>query len=151
MLLQRLIAITLLTLAGCSETVPLAAPQVDATGKQFAAPVVGRAAVYVYRPDKSGSVFEITLNQRTLGTLAAGTYLRADVPAGNYDMRCRSSVAGDAGARRQLSLAESSITFVSATFTVNNPHCSIQLSDPVTGRAGVTAAQRAQEVGGASD
>lgn len=67
----------------------MATTQHDAAGRTFAPPSPGRAALYVYRADKTQPVvWRVVANQAALGDLAPHTWLRADLPAGNYDLRC---------------------------------------------------------------
>src|SRR5690349_14963834 len=79
-----------LVLAGCAETtVPMAPSQADAAGRAFASPPPGSGALYVYRADRPQPVvWGISAGRLQLGDLAPKTWLRADLPAGSYDLRC---------------------------------------------------------------
>jgi hypothetical protein len=152
MLHQRLVAIALLLLAGCSDTAPMASPQADAGGKRFDAPAPGRSAVYIFRPDGAGGVLEMTANQRNLGQLPKRTYLRIDVTPGNWDIRCRSDVTSNAPNSMVVALKADTIHFIEARYSMSaHAYCRLSEAAADHGRHEVSTFARIQEVGGASD
>ena len=71
-----LVAVAMLSLAGCAATVTMAPPEEDAAAKQFA-PAGNQANIYVVREDKftgSAVAFEFLLDGRGAGSLAPGTF-----------------------------------------------------------------------------
>lgn len=76
-------------LCGCAQ-VPMADPALDATGRQFEPPRAGMSALYLYRNALLGSeaIFNLTENQRQIGSLADKTWLRIDVAPGRHIVGC---------------------------------------------------------------
>lgn len=145
------IAAVMLFVSACADGLPLATGERDATGKQFAPPNAVRSALYVFRTDQAGTPFEFTLDQRQLGALGRGTWLRVDVPAGDYDLRCKAPVLRDGTRSLLLSLAPGTTTYVLASYvTLGTPSCLLQPVAEGFGQKEVLAGKRAQETGGAS-
>lgn len=130
----------------------MATSESNATGKQFAPPFPGRAALYVLTTKKAGTTWALTLGQRNLGVMDNSQWLRVDVPAGTYDLRCSSVILRDAPAVLPLTMPEGSISFAAASYiTLGNPSCRLQAVADDFGRREVLAGTRIREVGGASD
>ena len=151
-----LVTVTCAALAACDgDKVPMANTTADATAKRFDAPIPGKAALYIYRPDSAGSVLDINANQRVLGPLRKGTYLRIDVAPGSLDVRCRSNVALESAISQPVVLTAATITFVQARYTLSGwpagAYCDLQTVDPSHARQEIIKLQRIQEVGGSSD
>lgn len=130
---------------GCS-SVPRASPEADAEGKRFTPPPAGQGALYVYRGGVLGGayVFPISAADRQLGTLPAGAWLRRDLEAGQYDVRC---TGGENVASIVVPLAAGETRFVSVTTGVGwaAPRCGLAEVSAAEGRAGVLARRRIQE------
>lgn len=74
-----------LSAAGCA-TVPMGPALADRTAKAFTPPV-GKAGLYVYRPDRfvlSALAVSVLLNGRAMGMTKVGTYLHAQLEPGEY-------------------------------------------------------------------
>lgn len=137
-------------LSACSAPpLPSAEPSDDAAGKQFRPPPEGRAALYVVHPNEQ--YVEVSAGQRTLGQLSKGMWLRADLPAGTYDIRCRLTAYSLADTQR-LNLAAGQMAFISVRYVyLSDPPCRISVQDEAAGKAAVLAGVRAREITGASD
>lgn len=148
---RLLILVGALLVSACvAETVPMATPSYDAAAKSLSPPTADKAALYVYRPDRAGSLFTLTLDQRTLGTLPKQTFLRVDVPAGQSELRCTSSYNGSVSSL-PIELAPGSISFVSARFEVATPLCRLARETNAVGASAILEQSRVLEVNGASN
>ena len=70
----------------------MAAPEKDATAKQFKAPENGNAGIYVYRNEFFGAAvpMDIEIDSKAIGTTMAKTYLYKEVPPGKYTVTSKS-------------------------------------------------------------
>lgn len=117
----------------------------DASGKQFAAPLNGDAAVYVFRSDKPQPInFGVTAGQKSLGDLASNTWLRADLPPGQYDFRCTGGREGTQSVSIDLRAGE--IRYLELGTEWFRVACTLKETAAAAGRAGVMSGQRAQEI-----
>jgi hypothetical protein len=150
---RLLAALAALLLAGCDSHVPLDTAALDAQGKQFAAPAPSLAALYVSYGETRGWVpFALSLDQRSLGVLGKGTWLRVDVKPGTYDLRCAGT--GEQGIPDSLPvpLVAGHIWFVRASYVIfGNPACRLTAIAPDAAKAEILTRQRIRETGGASD
>src|SRR5687767_4924700 len=73
-----------MTVCSCA-TVPMAAPDADATAKRFE-PASDTAKIYVVRVSSVGTaiLFQVTVDDRVIGSLPVHTYLVANVPPGTH-------------------------------------------------------------------
>lgn len=94
-------------LAAAACALRMAGPQSDAAGKRFDPPPAGQGAIYIYREGKTyldqTSRFRMFVQpvkgeRRRLGVLDEITWLRVDLPPGNYDAGCE---GGDKGHHSQ--------------------------------------------------
>jgi hypothetical protein len=79
-----IVGLLLVGLCACA-TVPMASPELDAAAKRFEAPA-DRARIYVVRASSIGTaiLFQVSLDDRILGSLPIHTFLVADVAPGNH-------------------------------------------------------------------
>lgn len=137
-------------LAACAEPPLKAEGASDAEGKQFSPPTSGRAALYV--TNEHMGAMEVSLGQRTLGTIGPGMWLRADFPAGTYDVRCRAEGYAFRPDNQRVSFSAGETTYMYVRFVaLADVPCRVALQDPAAGRAAVLRGSRAREVTGASD
>ncbi len=149
--MRRAVALCLLLVVfGCGSQPPTASPSHDVAGKQFAAPPAGRAALYVTHANLQ--YIEISAGQRLLGQIGKGNWLRVDLPAGDYDIRCRLMAYSSMNDTLRLSLRQGEIVFVSARFVaLGDTPCRLASMPDSEGRAAVVSGQRISEISGASD
>lgn len=82
------VALILLFLSGCMAKVPLSTPELEATSKEFS-PHGDRSLIYVYRITRGvggGSIIQIQLDEKVMGSLANGTYFMFDVDPGKHNI-----------------------------------------------------------------
>ena len=152
--MRRILAVVTLTitLAGCTDTVPMGTLQSDQTAKTFPVPPPGKAGLYVYRSQEHGAALDVTANQRMLGHVAGATYLRIDVAPGVWDIRCKSGLALDFPDSHPIALAAGSIIYVDIRVTASaRGLCALRQVEPVVAMQAIAKLKRIQEVGGASD
>ncbi len=128
----------------------MASAEADRTGKQFDAPASGNAALYVYRL-RSGNPATISVGRDTLGTLQGRTWLRVDLPAGRYDVRCTQSTVGTEK-NLLVDLHPNTTTFLSVTerFTPTWGCYPVEeAADPA--KSGIMGSRRIREVGNTAD
>ena len=78
-----------LALAACqSASVPMASPDRDAAGRQFAPPPPGMAAVYFFNPSSESPVLNVRANGREIGQLGTQTWMRAEFAPGIHTFHC---------------------------------------------------------------
>lgn len=133
-------------LAGCGGVeVPMASPSDDALGRTFPAPPQNEGALYVYRADRpQPAVFGVTAGRLALGELAPHTWLRADLPAGQHDVRCTGGREGNqsivvslpAGETRYVELGTEWWRFA----------CTMKEVPAAAARPAILAGKRAQEL-----
>jgi hypothetical protein len=140
-----------LLLAACDATVPMAGPAQDTAGKTFSAPSADRAALYVFAPGRSGTVFTMSLDQWGLGTLGRAKWLRVDVRPGSYDLRCVGASISPVPDSFPLTLKAGDTTFVRADFQFSDPACRLTAVTAAAAKPAIVAGHRIREVGGASD
>ena len=145
------VVLAALSVAACELNLPMGTPELDAAGKAFSPPRADRAALYVYQASNSGAVLNMTLDQRTLGALGPGNYLRVDVAPGTYSLRCVPTVLPDMSAMN-VELRPGTTTYINGRMVpLSSKPCRIELVDPSAAQATIRRGARVQEVGGASD
>lgn len=144
--MRWLTAIALAVAVTACEGVPLpmASPAEDAAGKQFLAPPTGGSALYIYR-ERAGPNVTVAAGQRTLGVLGGRNWLRADLPSGDYDVRCTVPTLTDAVGQVDLPLRPGTITYAAASVDVFKG-CRLDLVSAETGRAAIVAGNRVREL-----
>jgi hypothetical protein len=65
--------------------IPMATPTDDAAGKQFVAPSVGKAALYVVG-SRLVTIAPILVGRTNVGSLINQTWMRVDLAPGHYDV-----------------------------------------------------------------
>ncbi|MFN4018243.1 MAG: hypothetical protein ACK4JB_23100 [Reyranella sp.] len=137
---------------GACATVPMASPTADVEGKRFDPPSPGQSALYLYRSSVLGSevAFSLNDNQQPIGSLANGTWIRADVAPGRHVITC--SVASHAPLTQTpapaatVDLAPGEIRFLEVDIWPGlplNPRCVANEVSADRGRAEVAGGNRA--------
>lgn len=136
-----------LLISSCAspEDVPLAAPQAEAQGKTFEAPPPGMGSVYVLHPTRAGFVFSVTIGPRLVGHLATRTWLRVDLPPGDYDLRATAEGALTMGAL-DLRIHAGQTTFVELDRDLWRGAAVPKVVSADFGRAAVAEGRRAREI-----
>jgi hypothetical protein len=101
-----LFTLLLALLAGCSTT-PQASRESDTDAKRFE-PALRSALIYLYRPDFSGGVATVWVDDRLVGQTVAGTYFRVVVRPG----RNRITIGGNDTGRIEIDTREEGVYFV---------------------------------------
>lgn len=140
-----------LSLGACA-TVPMAVPAADVEGKRFDPPPPGLSALYLYRSSILGSevVFALSDNQQPIGSLANGTWLRADVVPGRHVITCsvpsHAPLTQTPAQSATVDLAPGEIRFLEVDVWPGlplNPRCVATEVSTDKGRAAVTVGSRA--------
>lgn len=140
-----------IVLAGCAQ-VPMADPAADATGRRFDPPRAGMSALYLYRNAMLGSeaIFNLTENQRQIGSLADKTWLRIDLAPGRHIVGCSitSTLTSAQGAPvdTAVDVGSGEIRFLEVDVRPGpplSPRCVATEVSADQGRAAVTAGRRA--------
>ena len=139
--LVALLAVIAVTACG-GPIVPMASTSDNSVGKTFQTPAPDRAALYV-----TGQVIGITpisLGGSQIGAVVNKTWLRVDVPPGQYDLR---ATGQNNVASLPITLAPGSTTFIQVRAVNGIPiYNRIEQLTPEAGRSAVLAGERAQEV-----
>lgn len=142
MLRLMVLGLIALLLAACG-SVPMAPPEADAAGKQFAPPSPGLGALYIARrPTPIGSPVSVTVGPNSVGSMVGGTWLRLDLPPGRYDVRHKSE---ENSSSVMVDLAAGQTVFVEMAwqgFTFYR----MRIVSQEVGRELVLAGHRAQEI-----
>ncbi len=127
-------------------SVPMAPAVEDAQAKQFEPPADGRATLYIFREGQFNAAFTLSLSvgPRLMGQLAADTYFRLDLDAGEYDVRCMGE--NTVSVPMRLARGETRFLSVSPRLGVASSRCSAVEVDAAKGHAGVMSGQRAHEI-----
>jgi hypothetical protein len=97
--------------AGCAATIPVAPKFVDESAKAFVPPA-GQAAIYIVRENAykgKAILFQVALDGKLLGGIAAGTYYAPSVPPGNHTITALSNENQDS---TKLSVEAGSVYFI---------------------------------------
>jgi len=139
--MPKIVMLLFLLLSACG-SVPMAPATDDAAGKAFAQPPAGSSALYVYRDDTVGGLrtVDISAGQRMLGSLAWQTWMRADMPPGTYDVRCKFEDTTSL----PVTLAPGEIRYLTIYFTFRK--CNLKETDAAVARPAILAGQRAAEI-----
>lgn len=144
---KAILALVLGLMVSACASVPMAPQDADASGKSFAPPAPGQAALYVYREGIFGGALalNVSMGQRLLGALGPDTWFRVDVPPGTYDIRCLGQEASDS---KMIELAVGEIRFVEAAMRLGfvAARCAVFEVDAAKGRQAVLSGKRAQEI-----
>lgn len=140
---RSVIAVLMLGLAACEgSNVAMAPPGQDIAGKQFAPPPPGMGAVYFFNPSTASPVLNVTANGQEIGALGTQTWVRTELAAGPYTMRCR---GGNSANALQMNIAPGNIRYVDVQMLPGQYVCSIRETDPGSGQAGVMNGSRAAQ------
>lgn len=144
---KRFSTLAIVLSAGACASVPMAPADQDVSGKRFAPPATGEAALYFVRPSGTGpqALVPLSVGQRQVGALPPYAYMRVDLPAGRYDVRCTTP---EASASTEVTLGPGEIRFIEAGVRIGlmTPRCAVEEITSETGRSAVLAGQRAQEI-----
>ena len=133
----------LLGLAACeSSNVGMASQGQDIAGKQFAPPPPGMGAVYFFNPATASPVLNVRANGQEIGALGTQTWMRTELAAGPYTLRCRG--AGSANAMN-MDVAPGNIRYVDVQLLPGQYVCTIRETDPGSGQAAVMNGSRAAQ------
>ena len=117
----------------------------DAAGRRFPAPLAGEAALYVYRADRPQPVvFGVTADRLTLGDLAPKTWLRADLPPGQYDLRCTGG--RETTPSLQVDLRPGATRYVELGAEWWRVGCTLREVDAATAQPAILAGKRVREL-----
>ncbi len=140
---RSLIAVLMLGLAACQgSNVAMAPPGQDIAGKQFAPPPPGMGAVYFFNPSTASPVLNVTANGQEIGRLGTQTWMRTELAAGPYTMRCRGGGSANA---LQMNIAPGNIRYVDVQMLPGQYVCSIRETDPGSGQSAVMNGSRAAQ------
>ena len=140
---RSLIAVLMLGLAACQgSNVAMAPPGQDIAGKQFAPPPPGMGAVYFFNPSTASPVLNVTANGQEIGRLGTQTWMRTELAAGPYTMRCRGGGSANA---LQMNIAPGNIRYVDVQMLPGQYVCSIRETDPGLGQSAVMNGSRAAQ------
>jgi hypothetical protein len=137
---------------GACASVPMAGPSANADGKRFDPPPPGQSALYLYRSSVLGSevVFSLSDNQQPIGSLANGTWIRADVAPGRHVITCSvpsyAPLTQTPAQAAAVDLAPGEIRFLEVDVWPGlplNPRCVATEVSVDKGRAAVAAGNRA--------
>lgn len=140
---RSMIAVLMLGLAACQgSNVAMAPPGQDIAGKQFAPPPPGMGAVYFFNPSTASPVLNVTANGQEIGRLGTQTWMRTELAAGPYTMRCRGGGSANA---LQMNIAPGNIRYVDVQMLPGQYVCSIRETDPGLGQSAVMNGSRAAQ------
>lgn len=140
---RSVIAVLMLGLAACEgSNVAMAPPGQDIAGKQFAPPPPGMGAVYFFNPSTASPVLNVTANGQEIGRLGTQTWMRTELAAGHYAMRCR---GGNSANALQMNIAPGNIRYVDVQMLPGQYVCSIRETDPGSGQSAVMNGSRAAQ------
>ncbi len=140
---RSVIAVLMLGLAACQgSNVAMAPPGQDIAGKQFAPPPPGMGAVYFFNPSTASPVLNVTANGQEIGRLGTQTWVRTELAAGPYTMRCR---GGNSANALQMNIAPGNIRYVDVQMLPGQYVCSIRETDPGSGQSAVMNGSRAAQ------
>ncbi len=138
------IAMLLVLCLGACEgsNVAMAPPGQDIAGKQFAPPPPGMGAVYFFNPSTASPVLNVTANGQEIGRLGTQTWMRTELAAGLYTLRCRGGGSANA---INMEIAPGTIRYVDVQMLPGQYVCTIRETDPGSGQAGVMSGSRAAQ------
>ncbi len=140
---RSMIAVLMLGLAACQgSNVAMAPPSQDIAGKQFAPPPPGMGAVYFFNPSTASPVLNVTANGQEIGRLGTQTWVRTELAAGPYTMRCRGGGSANA---LSMNIAPGNIRYVDVQMLPGQYVCSIRETDPGSGQSAVMNGSRAAQ------
>ena len=143
MRVSSIAVLLMLGLAACEgSNVAMAPPGQDIAGKQFAPPPPGMGAVYFFNPSTASPVLNVTANGQEIGRLGTQTWMRTELAAGPYTLRCRG--AGSANAMN-MDVAPGNILYVDVQLLPGQYVCTIRETDPGSGQAAVMNGSRAAQ------
>jgi len=123
----------------------MATNQEDIAGKQFSSPEPGTGAIYVYRT-RAGNNSTLTVGQRTLGMLNGGHWLRADLSAGEHDLRCTVPTLSDAVRSVMVQLRPGETRYFLATERLSTMSCHLDEQSPEIARPAILQGHRVREL-----
>lgn len=145
------LAVLLFTTA-CDSAVQLAPASSNQEGKRFDVPATGKTALYVFTTSKAGTTWNIAVDQRQIGQLESGQWMRVDLTPGQQDVRCSSAILKDPPARLSVPAQAGSVNYVMASYVpLGNPSCKLQAVASAVAQREIATGTRSQEFGGASD
>ncbi len=133
----------MLGLAACEgSNVAMAPPGQDIAGKQFGPPPAGMGAVYFVNPSTASPVLNVTANGQEIGRLGTQTWMRTELAAGPYTMRCRGGGSANA---MNMDIAPGSIRYVDVQMLPGQYVCAIRETDPGSGQSAIMNGSRAAQ------
>ena len=136
-----------LLVAACAKTpIPAATAGEDVTGKLFAPPAPGFAALYIFRQN-DGTAYTITegQEQRPLGVLGRNEWLRVDLPAGTHAIQCSVPSYSDLVGSTIVPMESGDVAYLSATLWVSGFSCQLIGEDADVGMPAVLRGSRVQQ------
>lgn len=143
MRVSSIAVLMMLGLAACEgSNVAMAPPGQDIAGKQFAPPPPGMGAVYFVNPSTASPVLNVTANGQEIGRLGTQTWMRTELAAGPYTMRCRGGGSANA---MNMTIAPGNIRYVDVQMLPGQYVCTIRETDPGSGQSAVMNGSRAAQ------
>jgi hypothetical protein len=136
------LALTLFVAACANTAIPMAPAAEDVSGKQFAPPPPGLAALYIFRANK-GTDYTIIDGQKTLGTLGANNWMRVELPPGSHNFHCAVPKYSDLVSSTVVFLSPGNIAYLSASLWESGFSCHLVSEDA---DIGVPAVRRGSRV-----
>jgi hypothetical protein len=138
-----LAVLVMLGLTACEgSNVGMASPGQDIAGKQFAPPPPGMGAVYFFNPVAASPVLNVTANGQEIGALGTQTWMRTELAAGPYTLRCRGGGSSNA---MNMNIAAGTIRYVDVQMLPGQYVCTIRETDPGSGQSAVMSGSRAAQ------
>lgn len=142
------VILLLVALTGCAAS-QLASPESDRKAKEFEAPALNRAAVYVYREDAQVMIWGIRVsfvgNAKTdlSMQLPNQTFIRFESEPGLADIACHTADLRD---RHSLDLAGGHIRYYRAKvyFSTYTPYCLLEAVEPEVAQFAIAKLKRAE-------
>ena len=136
---------TVLLLPACAE-VQMANTEADVLGRHSRRSLVKLRSMSIAEGMLARAVkMSVSVNGSRLGALAQDTWFRVDLEPGQYVIGCTSAENSEA---RNVQLAADEIRFIEIEprFGIKTPRCAVVETTSESGRAGVLAGYRAQEL-----
>ena len=140
---RTLAAAALAALAACA-SVPKAPPERDLAAKQFAAPMPGQAALYVYRNESFGAAAKmgLILDGAYLGDTAANTFHWVTVAPGKHTLVGKAE--NDAVLEFEANPGQNVFVWQEVKMGVWSPRNRLELVDEARGKAAVAECSLAE-------
>lgn len=143
MRVSSIAVLLMLSLVACEgSNVAMAPPGQDIAGKQFGPPPPGMGAVYFVNPSTASPVLNVTANGQEIGRLGTQTWMRTELAAGPYTLRCRGGGSANA---INITIAPGNIRYVDVQMLPGQYVCTIRETDPGSGQSAVMNGSRAAQ------